>query len=209
MILDNVKISTKVGLMLALPLLLAALVGGAGVKTVFDLDHSTQQLVDQTVSKARGFASASENNTRLYQLGFSVLVTPDQVTDLQKDVGVIEADYNDARGVTAEFNRNMLRVLNHELDADFDPDAFEHRAFYEPEGHRIEMHLAATRDQTVHIPGIGSVRFTAGETIRTEISCKYDRATAAAMLGDAGLALADWRTDPEGRFALALAAPRL
>jgi methyl-accepting chemotaxis protein len=85
-ILDNVKISTKVGLMLALPLLLAALVGGAGVKTVFDLDHSTQQLVDQTVSKARGFASASENNTRLYQLGFSVLVTPDQVTDLQKDV---------------------------------------------------------------------------------------------------------------------------
>ena len=86
MILDNVKISTKVGLMLALPLLLAALVGGAGVKTVFDLDHSTQQLVDQTVSKARGFASASENNTRLYQLGFSVLVTPDQVTDLQKDV---------------------------------------------------------------------------------------------------------------------------
>src|SRR6185312_5277356 len=72
--------------MLALPLLLAALVGGAGVKTVFDLDHSTQQLVDQTVSKARGFASASENNTRLYQLGFSVLVTPDQVTDLQKDV---------------------------------------------------------------------------------------------------------------------------
>ncbi|MGN6159201.1 MAG: HAMP domain-containing methyl-accepting chemotaxis protein [Devosia sp.] len=86
MILDNVKISTKVGLMLALPLLLAALVGGAGVKTVFDLDHATQQLVDQTVSKARGFASASENNTRLYQLGFSVLVTPDQVTDLQKDV---------------------------------------------------------------------------------------------------------------------------
>jgi methyl-accepting chemotaxis protein len=85
-ILDNVKISTKVGLMLALPLLLAALVGGAGVKTVFDLDHATQQLVDQTVSKARGFASASENNTRLYQLGFSVLVTPDQVTDLQKDV---------------------------------------------------------------------------------------------------------------------------
>ncbi|HEX9055401.1 MAG TPA: L-histidine N(alpha)-methyltransferase [Gemmatimonadales bacterium] len=127
--------------------------------------------------------------------------------DLRKDVGVIEAAYNDARGVTAEFNRNMLRVLNHELDADFDPDAFEHRAFYEPEAHRIEMHLVATRDQTVHIPGIGSVRFTAGETIRTEISCKYDVPSIAALFAATGLRLESWKTDPEHRFALVVGAP--
>jgi L-histidine N-alpha-methyltransferase len=127
--------------------------------------------------------------------------------DLRKDVGVIEAAYNDARGVTAEFNRNMLRVLNHELDADFDPDAFEHRAFYEPEAHRIEMHLVATRDQTVHIPGIGSVRFAAGETIRTEISCKYDVPSIAALFAAAGLRLESWKTDPEHRFALVVGAP--
>jgi len=127
--------------------------------------------------------------------------------DLRKDVGVIEAAYNDAQGVTAEFNRNMLRVLNHELDADFDPDAFEHRAFYEPEAHRIEMHLAATRAQTVHIPGIGSVRFAAGETIRTEISCKYDVPSIAALFAAAGLRLESWKTDPEHRFALVVGAP--
>lgn len=126
--------------------------------------------------------------------------------DLRKDVAIIEAAYNDARGVTAEFNRNMLRVLNHELGADFDPDAFEHRAFYEPEAHRIEMHLAATRAQTVHIPGVGSVRIAAGETIRTEISCKYDVPSIAALFTAAGLRLESWKTDAEHRFALVVGA---
>ena len=91
--------------------------------------------------------------------------------DLRKDAGRIEAAYNDARGVTAEFNRNMLLVLNQELGADFDPSAFEHRAFYEPESHWIEMHLVARGRQLVTIPGIGVVRFEAGESLRTEISC--------------------------------------
>lgn len=126
--------------------------------------------------------------------------------DLRKDVGVIEAAYNDARGVTAEFNRNMLRVLNHELGADFDPAAFAHRAFYEPEAHRIEMHLAATRAQTVHIPGVGSVRIAAGETIRTEISCKYDVPSIAALFTAAGLRLESWKTDAQHRFALVVGA---
>jgi L-histidine N-alpha-methyltransferase len=127
--------------------------------------------------------------------------------DLRKDVATLEAAYNDAEGVTAEFNRNALRVLNARLAADFEPDAFRHLAFYNRVAHRIEMHLVAEREMTVTIPGIEPVLFEAGESVRTEISCKYDRATAVAMLGDAGLTLADWRTDPEGRFALALAAP--
>jgi len=127
--------------------------------------------------------------------------------DLRKDVAVIEAAYNDARGVTAAFNRNMLRVLNHELDADFDPDAFEHRAFYEPESHRIEMHLVASRAQVVHLPGIGVVRFAPGESIRTEISSKYDVPSLAALFAAAGLMLASWKTDTEHRFALVVGAP--
>jgi L-histidine N-alpha-methyltransferase len=127
--------------------------------------------------------------------------------DLRKDVQVIEDAYNDRQGVTAEFNRNALRVLNAELGADFDLDAFAHHAFYRIAAHRIEMHLMARHPQRVTIPGAGVFDFAEGETIRTEISCKYDRETIEAMLGDAGLALAEWRTDAERRFALVLAAP--
>jgi L-histidine N-alpha-methyltransferase len=127
--------------------------------------------------------------------------------DLRKDVRLIEAAYNDARGITAEFNRNMLRVLNRELGADFDPDAFEHRAFYEPDAHRIEMHLVSTRRQAVRIPGVGEVRFARGETLRTEISCKYDIPSLAELFAAAGLRLESWRTDSERRFALVVGAP--
>ena len=127
--------------------------------------------------------------------------------DLRKDVARIERAYNDSRGVTAEFNRNMLRVLNHELGADFDPDAFEHRAFYERQAHRIEMHLVSTRPQVVTIPGIGPVRFARGETLRTEISCKHDRDSVSALFRQAGLRVESWRTDPEELFALVVGAP--
>ncbi|HEV2147276.1 MAG TPA: L-histidine N(alpha)-methyltransferase [Longimicrobiaceae bacterium] len=127
--------------------------------------------------------------------------------DLRKDPARIEAAYNDAQGVTAEFNRNMLRVLNHEAGADFDPEAFEHRAFYDRGEHRIEMHLVATAPQTVHVPGVGEVRFAAGESIRTEISCKHDRASVDAMFAAAGLAVERWETDLEGLYALVLGAP--
>jgi L-histidine N-alpha-methyltransferase len=127
--------------------------------------------------------------------------------DLRKDVRVIEAAYNDARGVTAEFNRNMLRVLNRELGADFDPRLFAHRAFYAAGDHRIEMHLVAERAHEVTIPGIGAVPLDAGESIRTEISCKYDRASVATLLAAAGLALEQWIADDAGSFALVVAAP--
>lgn len=127
--------------------------------------------------------------------------------DLRKDVGLIEAAYNDRRGVTAAFNRNMLKVLNHELGADFEPTAFEHRAFYEPTAHRIEMHLVSRTAQQVTIPGIGLVGFKAGESLRTEISAKHDRTSVAQLFEPAGLSIEAWRTDPRNWFALVVGAP--
>lgn len=127
--------------------------------------------------------------------------------DLIKDVATLEAAYNDARGVTAEFNRNVLRVLNRELGADFDERAFIHHAFYHRELHRIEMHLVARATQRVHVPGIGTLAIAAGESIRTEISCKYDRAVTEALLAASGFRLVAWMTDDPPQFALALAEP--
>ena len=127
--------------------------------------------------------------------------------DLRKDVARIEAAYNDAQGVTAAFNRNMLLVLNHELGSDFDPAAFDHLAFYEPEAHRIEMHLVSRRPQLVTVPGIGAIPFAAAESLRTEISCKHDRGSVAQLFEAAGLEIEAWRSDPESLFALVVGAP--
>ncbi|MFW5947354.1 MAG: L-histidine N(alpha)-methyltransferase [Gemmatimonadota bacterium] len=126
--------------------------------------------------------------------------------DLRKDVQVLEAAYNDDAGITADFNRNVLRVLNRELGADFPVDRFRHRAFYAEEEERIEMHLVADAPCTVAIPGVGEFRFDAGETIRTEISCKYTRPSIEAMFHDAGLAVEHFATADPG-FALVLARP--
>jgi L-histidine Nalpha-methyltransferase len=127
--------------------------------------------------------------------------------DLRKSIARIEAAYNDSQGVTAEFNRNMLLVLNHELGADFDPAAFEHRAFYDTVAHRIEMHLVSSRDQVVEIPGLDPVKFAAGESIRTEISTKYDRASVSALFDAAGLRIEAWPIDPATPFGLVVGAP--
>jgi L-histidine N-alpha-methyltransferase len=127
--------------------------------------------------------------------------------DLRKDIARIEAAYNDSQGVTAAFNRNMLLVLNHELGADFDPEAFAHRAFYDTVSHRIEMHLVATRDQIVSIPGLEPIRFAAGESIRTEISTKYDRESVATLFDAAELRITAWPRDPHTPFGLVLGAP--
>ena len=126
--------------------------------------------------------------------------------DLRKGIARIEAAYNDSRGVTAAFNKNMLLVLNHELGADFDPEAFEHRAFYDTVAHRVEMHLVSVRDQVVRIPGLEPVRFAARETIRTEISTKYDRDSVAALFDAAGLQIEAWPRDPATPFGLVLGA---
>jgi L-histidine N-alpha-methyltransferase len=127
--------------------------------------------------------------------------------DLRKEISRIELAYNDAQGVTAAFNRNMLLVLNHELGADFEPELFQHLAFYEPVTHRIEMHLVSALDQKVRIPGIGQIAFTRGESIRTEISCKYDRRSVGELFEPAGLRIETWRPDPDSLFALAVGAP--
>ncbi|HEX5076669.1 MAG TPA: L-histidine N(alpha)-methyltransferase [Gemmatimonadaceae bacterium] len=126
--------------------------------------------------------------------------------DLRKNPAVIEAAYNDSQGITAEFNLNVLRVLNRDLGASFDLSRFEHRAFYERAAHRIEMHLVSTDDQRVTIPGVGEIAFAGGESIRTEISCKYDRASLDAMLGDAGMVIERWISDAAQTYALVVAA---
>ncbi len=127
-------------------------------------------------------------------------------TDLVKDPRVLEAAYNDSRGVTAEFNRNVLRVINRELDADFAPDAFEHIAFYDRAHEWVEMRLRATRPCSVLVSGLDlRVEFAAGEELRTEISAKFTLAGIEADFEAAGLALECWYTDSERLFAVSLA----
>jgi L-histidine N-alpha-methyltransferase len=128
-------------------------------------------------------------------------------TDLVKDVEILEAAYNDSAGVTADFNRNVLRVINQELGADFDLDAFEHVAFFDPEACWIEMRLRSLRDQVVHVSG-SAVHFEAGEEIRTEISSKFTREQLAEEFEATGLGIEAFFTDPDGHFALTLASPR-
>jgi L-histidine Nalpha-methyltransferase len=125
--------------------------------------------------------------------------------DLVKDTRRLEAAYNDAEGVTADFNRNVLRVLNRELGADFDPEAFEHVAFFDPFEEWIEMRLLSRKTQTVNVPELGlEVPFAAGEGMRTEISAKFRWEGVEAELAAAGVGLAAWWTDDAGDFALAL-----
>jgi L-histidine N-alpha-methyltransferase len=124
--------------------------------------------------------------------------------DLRKEHSRLVAACNDAAGLTAEFNRNILRVVNTKLGADFDPTAFEHRAFYNRTARRTEMHLVSTARQAVTIPGVGIIEIEEGETIRTDIGSKYDRHAIQDLLGDAGFQLAEWRTDDRGDYAVAV-----
>jgi L-histidine Nalpha-methyltransferase len=126
-------------------------------------------------------------------------------TDLVKEVARLEAAYDDAAGVTAEFNRNVLHVVNRELHADFDPDRFAHVARFDPDEEWIEMWLRSTDDQRVSVADLDlTVAFDAGEALRTEISAKFRREGVEAELGDADLALARWWTDAGGDFAVSL-----
>jgi L-histidine N-alpha-methyltransferase len=127
-------------------------------------------------------------------------------TDLVKDAGRLVAAYDDARGVTAEFNKNVLHVMNRELAADFDVDAFEHVAVFDADREWIEMRLRATRAQTVRLRALDlEVEFAAGEEMRTEVSAKFTRVRVDAELRAAGMRLVQWWTDPAGDFAVSLA----
>jgi len=125
--------------------------------------------------------------------------------DLVKDERRLHAAYNDARGVTAEFNRNILRVIDRALGADFVPEAFEHVAFYDQEHAWIEMRLRATEAMHVRVPAASlEIDLRAGDEIRTELSCKYTEESFAMLVGGTGLGVERWFTDPAGLFASAL-----
>jgi L-histidine Nalpha-methyltransferase len=129
-------------------------------------------------------------------------------TDLVKDPDVLEAAYDDAQGLTAEFNRNLLRVLNRELDADFDLDDFDHVALFNREHEWIEMRLRARREHTALVRALSlPVHFDAGEEMRTEISAKFTPERLRGDLAAAGMSLVRWLTDDDGLFALTLSRP--
>jgi L-histidine N-alpha-methyltransferase len=131
-------------------------------------------------------------------------------TDLVKDPATLVAAYDDAAGVTAEFNKNVLAVLNASLGADFDLDAFEHVARWDAEAEWIEMRLRSLADQTVRVPGLDlTVSFAAGEEMRTEISAKFRRDGITGELAQAGLRLDHWWTGKDAQFGLSLSRPVL
>ncbi|MEV7237402.1 L-histidine N(alpha)-methyltransferase [Streptomyces sp. NPDC051020] len=127
-------------------------------------------------------------------------------TDLVKDEERLVAAYDDAAGVTAAFNKNVLTVVDRELGADFDPADFDHVALWDPKREWIEMRLRARRTLTVKIPELDLVvPFTAGEELRTEISAKFRKEGIRSELASAGLMLTQWWTDSADRFAVSLA----
>lgn len=126
--------------------------------------------------------------------------------DLVKPAAILEAAYDDASGVTAQFNLNVLRVINRELHGELPLDAFVHRATWVPERARMEMFLVATRPVEARIGALDLVvTFEEGEALRTEISCKFTRPSITEELREAGFELERWLTDARGRFGLLLA----
>jgi L-histidine N-alpha-methyltransferase len=126
-------------------------------------------------------------------------------TDLVKDPARLVAAYDDVSGVTAEFNRNVLHVINHSLDADFDPDRFDHVALWNDDEEWIEMRLRARGRQRVVVRALDlEVTFVDREEMRTEISAKFRRSRVESELGAAGFGVERWWTDPAGDFALSL-----
>jgi L-histidine Nalpha-methyltransferase len=149
---------------------------------------------------------------RRFLRGIARLLGPDDHllmgTDLVKDPEILQAAYDDAEGVTAEFNRNVLRVLNRELQANFDPEDFDHVALFDREHEWIEMRLRARREHTTLVRGLDLlVHFDAGEELRTEISAKFTPERLEGDLSAAGLRLVRWLTDSDGLFALTLSRP--
>ena len=130
-------------------------------------------------------------------------------TDLIKERRRLEAAYDDSLGVTAEFNKNVLRVLNQQLGADFDLAAFEHVARYDDRAARMDIRLRSLRDQRVHLRDLDlEVFFGAGEEMRTEISCKFTRHRLEQAYASAGLRMCGWFPDPARDYAVSLARRR-
>ena len=129
-------------------------------------------------------------------------------TDLVKDAGVLRLAYDDPAGVTAAFNKNMLAVLNTQLGANFEADAFDHVVRWDAGREWIEMRLRSAEQQSVTVPAIGlTVKFAAGEEMRTEVSAKFRRDGVTAELAAAGFTMRHWWTDAGGQFGLSLSVP--
>ncbi len=127
-------------------------------------------------------------------------------TDLVKEPSRLEAAYDDALGVTAEFNKNVLHVLNREYGGNFEPDAFEHVARYDADAARMDIRLRSRAEQSVRLDGLDlTVHFAAGEEMRTEISSKFTRERLEGVYREAGLRPDGWFTDAAADYALSLA----
>jgi L-histidine N-alpha-methyltransferase len=177
------------------------------------LDHLPPALGPRVVAFLGGtIGNFTPGTRRRFLRGLAKAMGPDDHlllgTDLVKDPATIEAAYDDSEGVTAEFNRNVLHVINRELDADFDVEAFEHVAFFDREREWIEMRLRAASRQRVHIGALGiDVDFAPREELRTEISAKFTHERLQGDLAAAGLELETVFEDPEGLFAVSLSRP--
>ena len=182
-----------------------------------DFDRHLDRLPQATGARVIAFLGGTIGNfppgsRRRFLRSIARLLGPEDFlllgTDLVKHPDVLRAAYDDSSGVTAEFNRNVLRVLNRELGANFDPADFEHVALFDPRHEWIEMRLRARRELTAFISSLDlAVHFEAGEELRTEISAKFTPERVEGDLAAAGLELVRWLTDRDELFALTLARP--
>jgi len=182
---------------------------------VCDFEHHLERVPNGAEGRLIAFLGGTVGNLypesrRLFLSRIAALLGPDDRlllgTDLVKDTARLEAAYDDSQGVTAEFNKNVLAVLNRELGADFDLDAFDHVARYDAAEARMDIRLRSRGEQSVRVEEIGlDVAFAAGEEMRTEISSKFTRERLEAIYAGAGLQMSGWFTDRDGDYALSLA----
>jgi L-histidine Nalpha-methyltransferase len=182
---------------------------------VCDFEHDLERIPDGGGGRLVAFLGGTIGNLhpgarREFLTRIAALLEPGDRfllgTDLVKERSRLEAAYDDSAGVTAEFNKNVLLVLNRELGGDFDPARFEHVARYDAEEARMDIRLRSLAQQTVRLDGLDlTVRFAAGEEMRTEISAKFTRPRLEEIYLEAGLRPAGWFTDPAGDYALSLA----
>jgi len=184
---------------------------------VCDFEHDLERIPDGVDGRLIAFLGGTIGNLypsarHDFLIRLATLMTPgDRLllgTDLVKESDRLELAYDDPGGVTAEFNKNVLRVLNRELGADFDLDAFAHVARYDKAEARMDIRLRSLAAQTVRLDDLDlSVEFAADEEMRTEISSKFTRERLVEIYAAAGLEMSGWFTDPAGDYALSLAAP--
>jgi L-histidine N-alpha-methyltransferase len=158
------------------------------------------------------FGNFARVDARVFLDDVAALLAPTDAflvgVDLVKDHARLEAAYDDAQGITAAFNLNVLDVMNARFGADFAPADFRHRAVYNASAARIEMRLRARRPTRVHVAATGTrLQLDEGDELLTELSCKYTRESLAALAAPSGLRMTRWLTDPDGLFGLAMLQP--